>query len=387
MTTNYSAIANQNLTGLGLVAATRPAEKGNARAYVKDRLLHVAGDNVFQVAALVNPNTSGVIATGVHAIKRVRALRRQFPALPLVIEPHSVGGYIATASAPFEIPPAEDGQLFSPTLDSVLDDAIAHGSDIAITPTGQIAKGDSAALKAALTQANSLDRSDVIFLLNLAAGWLNDEFLRKQVVAVINRSKHPVALAFIDTKNPMGNGKRLRAYRRIFMESTGEVFAYRVDVAGFDARAHGATGAAIGALPSARRVTPVGRGGQASDPTDLAPHMFVADLGRFAKSKMMRNVWFVSTPGFTCSCAICGGRPIDRLFHMPEDRDEGHLHNVLELERMHAATLDMTTDDLHTWWHQFITGVLNTYPQLGTYIGRPVDVPADILVWNEDCVS
>jgi hypothetical protein len=381
---NYSAIVNPSLTGLGLLRATRPVEKGDARAFLKDRLLHVAGNNVLDVAALVDPDTSGVIATGTHAIRRVKILRGRHPGLPLVIEPHAVGGYIATSAAPFEIPAAQPGQLFSPTLGSVLDSAIAHGSDIAITPTGQIAKGDSAALKEALAQVNRLDREDVVFLLNLAAGWLSDEFLRKQVVAVINRSRHPVALAFIDRKNPIESGKRLRAYRRIFLESTEDVFAYRVDMAGFDARAHGATGSAIGALPSARRVTPVGEGGRASDPTDLAPHMFVADLGRFSKSKMMRNVWFVARPGFTCSCAVCDGRPIDRLFHMAEDRAEGHLHNVLELERMHSATVGMTQDELHDWWHEFIAGVLNAYPQLETYIGRPVAVPADIVIWNQD---
>lgn len=381
---NYSSIINPSLSGLGLLRTPRPIERGNARAFLKDRLLHVAGSNLFEVAPHVDPNTSAVVVAGAYGHRRAKILRALYPGLPLIIEPTSVGGYIATAAAPFQIPEADGGELFPPTLDSVLDSAIANGSVVAMTPTGQIAKGDSATLKAALAQANEIDRNDVVFLLNLAAGWLSDEFLRKQVVAVINRSRHPVALAFIDRKNPIESPRRLLAYRRIFTESTGDVIAYRTDMAGFDARAHGAIAVAIGALPSARRVTPKGKGGRASDPTDLAPHMLVADLGRFAKSKMMRNTWFVDRPGIACSCAACNGRSIDRLFEMDEDRAEGHLHNVLELERIHAATTAMTQAELHVWWHEFITGVLNAYPQLGTYIGRPVPVPKDIVTWNED---
>jgi hypothetical protein len=381
---NYSAIANPSLSGLGLFPVTRPIERGDARAFLSGRLLHIANGNVFAIAGRVDPNTSAVIIAGAYGHKRARVLRDMYPGLPLIIEPTAVGGYVATAAAPFDIPEAEEGELFPPTLESVLESAIAHGSAVAITPTGQIAKGDSATLKAALAQANQVDRNDVLFLLNLSAGWLSDDILRKQVVAVIDRSRHPVALAFIDRKNPIESGKRLRAYRKIFLETTGDVVAYRTDMAGFDARAHGAIAAAIGALPSARRVTPKGKGGKASDPTDLAPHMLVADLGRFAKSKMMRNAWFADRPGITCSCAACGGRPIDRLYEMDEDRAEGHLHNVLELERMHSATVGLTPGELHDWWHGFITGVLNTYPQLETYIGRPVAVPPDIVIWNEE---
>ncbi|MEB0287487.1 hypothetical protein QN355_13090 [Cryobacterium sp. 10S3] len=384
MMNNYSSIVNPSLTGLGLVRATRTIERGNARAFVKDRLFHVAGGNVFEVAGNIDPNTSAVVVSGAYGHRRAKILRDTHPGLPLIIEPTSIGGYVATVAAPFQIPEAEENELFPPTLDSILDSAIAHGSVVAMTPTGQIDKGDSATLKAALALANEIDRNDVVFLLNLSAGWLSDDFLRKQIVAVINRSRHPVALAFIDRKNPIESGKRLRAYRSIFIESTNDVIAYRTDMAGFDARAHGAIAAAIGALPSARRVTPKGKGGRASDPTDLAPHMLVADLGRFAKSKMMRNVWFIDRPGITCSCAACHGRSIDRLFEMDEDRAEGHLHNVYELERMHAATVGMTQVELHAWWHEFINGVLGAYPQLETYINRPISVPADVVIWNED---
>lgn len=193
-------------------------------------------------ARLIHANAGGAFLVGEDAQKFAPQIRHANPSLPLVVEPRALSKYWASEAEPFQS--AISGGIFHLSLDAELD-LQRTVSDLAITPTGQIRKGDSAALKAALREANKLNRADVLFALPMSAGWLSDEQLIKQLSAAINRSRHPVLLAFTDKANPVGSMARARAYRRIFAQATVPVIAYRTDMVGFDALAHGALASAI----------------------------------------------------------------------------------------------------------------------------------------------
>lgn len=364
-----------NLTPL----APRAVEAGNALALMRDRQFHVCGLNMRAEVGLINAAAGGAFLVGDDAPKYLSAIRRANPLIPLILEPRSVRKHWATAVEPFMLS-GKPGML-ALSLNDELDWQRADGSDLAITPTGQIRAGDSAALKTALAAANSLDREDLLFALPMAAGWLSEEQYLKQLIAVINRSRHPVLLMFTSTNNPVGSVKRLKAYRRLFREVTTPVVAHRADLIGFDALANGALTSAIGSYPSMRRLTPVGARGSSIDREDMSPHMLVPDMLRFVRSTYMRRDWFAATASIQCFCGVCRGQELDRLHGSNPERYIGHSHNVVSIDNLFSSHIGLSSVARATLWTQQAKGALDTYPQLETHIGRPVKVDPALSVW------
>lgn len=356
----------------------RPVEAGDAVALLADRQFHVCGEHKRDEVPMIRASAGGAFLAGKDAPKLVQQLRSDNPDLPLIIEPQSFHTHWATAGEPFKT--TDQPGMFALSLDAELDWQRTT-SDLAVTPTGQIRKNDSAALKAALLQANQLVRTDALFALPMAAGWLSEPHLLKQLIAVINRSVHPVLLMFTDKQNPVGSMKRARAYRHIFESATVPVVAYRADLIGFDALAHGAIASAIGSYPSLRRLNPVGEHGFASDPEDLSPHMLLTDMMRFTRSTMMRREWFANATPILCFCAACNGQSVARLHGNDADRLLGHQHNVLALDELYSGYRGLDLAGRRDLWARQTAGALDTYPQLETHIGRSVKIDNLLTVW------
>jgi hypothetical protein len=386
MPNQYSVISNQNLrSAVPAPASPRRVEVGRARDLLRGRQLFILGEDVVEAAPWVNTPCTGIVTTGAYGPRQARQLKDAHPDKALIVEPSRIEGehgYWATPEDPFFL--GNSDMLIRPNLGDALDELRAAHSMIAITPTGQMRAGDTEALKAALTLSNDIDREDTAFLIPIGGKVLDRVDTVQQLIAVINRSRHPVLLALSSDTNPVHNDRRRRAYRRVFQEATNMVIPWRTDISGFDARAYGAAGMAIGVIPSKRRLTPVGRtGGQSADPSDKAPHMFIGDLLRFVRSTELRRHWFVDVESISCTCGICEGQPIDRLFHSDEDRLIGHLHNALDLQRLHAQTLEFIDADLPTWWAAQAAAALDAYAQLESHLGRAVTIPDDVTFWSQ----
>jgi hypothetical protein len=357
----------------------RPVEAGDALALLADRQFHVTGQNMKGEALAINPAAGGAFLAGKVAPKFFPEIRRANPLLPLVIEPQSLHKHWASAGEPFMS--SGTSGMFPMPLSDELDWQRMDGSDLAITPTGQIKVGDSLALKAALVGANALDRKDAMFALPMAAGWLSEEQHLKQLIAVINRSRHPVLLMFSDTGNPVGSMKRQRAYRRLFSEVTTPTVAYRADLVGFDAIAHGALASAIGSYPSLRRLTPVGKRGVSIDREDMSPHMLIPDMLRFARSTHMRREWFAATASIKCFCVVCHGQDLDRLHGSNAEREVGHAHNVVNVDNLYSSHIGLDLPARGSLWRRQASGALDAYPQLETHIGRPLKIDPSLAFW------
>jgi hypothetical protein len=386
MPDQYSVISNQNLRGaLRASAPARGVEVGDARSLLRGRQLFVLGEEVIDASPWVSASASGIVTTGAYGVRQARQLKDAHPEHALIIEPTRIEGefgYWANPEQPFYL--GDPNMMIRPTLDEALTEMRAAHSTIAITPTGQFKVGDSDSLKTALSMVNDVDRTDTAFLIPISGAVLDREDTVRQLIAVINRSKHPVLLALTSDKNPVHNERRRRAYRRIFEEATNMVIPWRVDLSGFDALAHGAVGMAVGVIPSKRRLTPVGRkGGSAADPSDMAPHMFIGDLLRFVRSTELRRHWFVDVESIACLCAICENQPIDRLFHSDEDRLTGHLHNALDLQRLHDQTFGLSPTEIGAWWAAQAAAALDAYAQLESYLGRAVPIPDEVMFWSQ----
>lgn len=361
-----TVITNPSTAPAPPFTAPRAVETGNAIALLTDRQFHVAGQNAHGEAPLIQTNAGGAILVGDDAVAKVAGIRAANPDLPLLVEPRSLRKHQATDSQPF--------MLTAATLSDDLDQQRVF-SDLAITPTGQIKPGDSDTLKAALREANKLDRTDTMFAIPAYAGWLSDEQYVKQLIAVINRSDHPVLLTFIHGHNPVESVKRARAYRRVFQETTVPVVAHRADLIGFDALAHGAIASAIGSYPSTRRLNPFDhRGGPVGNREDLSPHMLLPDMLRIVRSTRMRREWFAGATSIRCFCVICGGADVDRLYENGMDRRTGHNHNVVNLDSLYSPYVGLSTSARRTLWADQVGGALDTYPQLEAHLGRPLRV-------------
>ncbi|GAA3640636.1 hypothetical protein GCM10022200_25410 [Microbacterium awajiense] len=364
---SFTVIDNPNTAPSPLAIAPRAVETGDAIALLTDRQFHVAGRNMRGEAPLIQTSSGGAILVGEDAVANVAPIRAANPDLPLIVEPGSLRKHLATGAQPF--------QLSAATLNDDLDQQRGY-SDLAITPTGQIRAGDSGTLKAALREANKLDRTDTLFAIPAYAGWLSDDQYVKQLIAVINRSVNPVLLAFIDGHNPVGSMKRARAYRHIFQEATVPVVAHRADLVGFDALAHGAIATAIGSYPSTRRLNPFDhRGGPVSDIEEMSPHMLLTDMLRIVRSLYMRREWFAGAAPIQCFCVICRGADVDRLHWDESERRIGHNHNVVNLDGLYSSYVGLGISARRALWANQVQGALDAYPQLESHLGRslPVD--------------
>ncbi|MDN4641850.1 hypothetical protein QCD70_16495 [Agreia sp. PsM10] len=380
----FNVIDNVNLPPSAVPAAPRTIEVGHARNLITDRQWHVTGENRADAAALVTPTHSGLFLTGENSRRAAADLRARYSDTPFIVEPQALRDHWADEDAPFAVPDGSGGFDVTLPLEAMLDRQRLGGNPLAMTPTGQIRVGDSEALKAVIETANDLDREDVLVAVPLAANWLGKQPLTDQIIMVLNRSRHPIALTFTDGKGPLESMVRTRAHRRLIASTTAEILAYRIDLNGFDAIAQGAVAAAIGAYPSKRRLDPVDA--NVFGPKDreaLSPQMLIPDMLRIVRSTEMRKKWFVSAPPMDCFCRICGGSPIDRLHESTAERAAGHRHNVVGIERLASIMLGTPRPQRAAVWAGLVEGALDTYPQLESHLGRPVRIPNDLGVWGE----
>lgn len=382
----FTIIDNRSLPSAPSRAPRREVEAGDALRLLTDRQLHTTafgtqGIDPNQVAAASDPSSSGLILTSNKGHHKIQRLRDANPDLPILLEPTAIRHHLATPEAPFRSDQDPD-LLISPDLAGSLDLQRLNNNPIAMTPTGQIASGDAATLKAALKGANELDRSDTLLMLPLAAGWLSEEYRFRLLQQALERSRHPVAITIIHRTNGIASGKRLRRYRELIAGAGCPVVAYRVDLAGFDALANGALACAVGAHPSARRLNPVGADGFASDRTDLSPHVLVTDLLGYVRSTHLRQHYFANAPALRCACPVCGGAPIDRLYGRP-DRLEGHMHNVHELNRLFEGFKNKDRPQRSAFWTAAVRAALDEHAVLGTHIGKQLRIPADLSIWRD----
>jgi len=362
-----------------LVQAPRSAPTPqNARRRLRDKVLTVTGGDAAHVAPLVDTATGGLVLTGAHANHAVRELRKMHPNLLLLAEPDAATRYVATASNPFLL--NQDG-LFSETLTGVLEGQRLSGADLTVTPTGFIEAGDYAALKAAVEAANNVDRDDLVALLPVSYHWMADPHVR-QLIAVATRSRHMVAIALGDSGgDPLSHRGVAAGYHRFFSE-VPLAMAWRTDIAGFAAMAAGAASAAIGELPSLRRLAPPRHQSMSSDKRDQTPHVLIAELLRYSRTSVMQINWFASVNPYPCDCSFCIGRAVDRFSGSAEDRLAAHLHNTAVVTELATGITSLAAVARAGWWEAKVRGATYAHDRLASYTSVSVDMPANLKAWR-----
>jgi hypothetical protein len=339
-----------------------------ARELLTGRLFTVTNQYAYPAAA-AGLATSGIIVTGTSALTRISHLRNTHPDAILVAEPLSLNTDTATVEIPFIF--GDNEALFADTLDDVLQRQLDVGADIAILPTGYVPVGENETLRAIVAAANLVVRRDTALMVSLDANWLRPDNI-KFLIAVMKSATIPVLVGFADPQSPLGTQWALRGYRKLFNAVPG-LFAHRTDMAGFDAYAHGATGASIGSIPSLRRFTPPEKKPWSSNPVDPTPHVLVESMLRYVRGSVLATSYYQATPAPGCPCIICGGRPIDRFITGDDDdKREAALHSAFVLAKLWDR---VDVDNPRAWWRSVREDTTAANTALAAVIGRPVKDP------------
>jgi hypothetical protein len=345
-----------------------------------DRMLTIArAGDITACGRHVNVLTGGLVISGDKQPVSLHSLAGAYPGLPLLREPAAPMVHVATATDPFHL--SVPGELFALTLSGVLDGQRASGASGALTPTGFIGPDAEPAMIAAVTAANRLERDDVLVWLPCHWRWVTEPRLTR-LIAVARTSRHPVALSLSDPMNPLEHPEVPLGLRRAVAEIPRLVL-WRVDLAGIDALAHGATAAAIGIVPSLRHLTEPGSTGFASTPGQRSPHVFLPDLLRFVRAHKMQDDWYASIPAPTCPCPICAGAAVDRFDGTSASRLLGHLHNVVQLTYLHSDLLG-SGRGRRQWWHERLDDARTAHHHLAGLVSTPVPFPKVLNIWSKN---
>ncbi|TDD32900.1 hypothetical protein E1287_21090 [Actinomadura sp. KC06] len=351
---------------------TSRKHQGSAARAIAQRILTVERPQLLNSLppAHLNVDHGGLVVCGSNASARLQALRSAFNG----VLSEDIAAYekqTATPTEPFALP---TGGMFGCDLPDVVQQQIDRGASFAITPTRYVNARDSASLKAILKEVSKLERDDVLVVLPVAIGWLQDETARRQLTAVINLIPHPVALAFGCQFNPMDAFAAAVINLRTLLKDAPGTGLWRTDMAGFDALAHGGAFAAIGAGGAVRHLVPAGeRAETAKDksggpvyPTVLLPQML-----RFSDAKFLADT-YANAPAPRCGCPQCGGTMLDLFFGLTNAvKAAANAHNVAAWNVWLPELLAEQGTERQRWWRDRCKLALDAQAAENIRIGMP----------------
>ncbi|WP_234326701.1 hypothetical protein [Streptomyces sp. NRRL S-337] len=354
---------------------------------LRDRLLIMVNDrSAIDVLPYVPARTGGLVLTGAAAPVRCREIRNARPEMVVVTDHGSHTEHIASVDAPFGLKTRGGWRELDVTgLNEVLDGQRDNRASYAVTPTCFI-EGDETAdlpvLNAVIRQANQLRRQDTVVLVPCSWRWLRRSCV-SHLSEQIQACRHPVALILQADGDPLDRVQAPEGLRQL-CRSCPRLVLWRTDLAAFDAMAHGALGAAVGASAVLRHgVAPrPGTGGGGHKPY---PVVLVRRLLRYHRVATLQD-WFAHIAPWTCDCAVCGGAALTRFTDSDAHTVAALRHTVCELYGLHEE-LDATLpgDERIGWWRQQLADAWEYHRLLASQTDTEVAFPKVLQSWRRPC--
>ncbi|MFF7376417.1 hypothetical protein ACIP4Q_07385 [Streptomyces massasporeus] len=370
--------------GDDLVAAGRGNGIERIDELLRDRLLIVVNDrSATDVLPYVPARAGGLVLTGAAAPRRCREIRSSLPKTFVAMDYGSHTQRTGTADAPFGLR-TDYGwrELDLAGLDEILDGQRDNQASCAVTPTCFIPAdqvGAATVLRAVIRQANQLRRRDTVVLLPCSWRWLRPPSLAL-LAEQIQSCRHPVALIMQADADPLERAQAPEGLRQL-CRSCPRLVLWRTDLAAFDAMAHGALGAAVGASAVLRHgVAPrPDNGGAGHRPY---PVVLVRKLLRYHRVTTLQD-WFAHIAPWTCDCPVCGGASFTRFTDSRADVVAALQHTVCELYSLHDE-LDATLpgDERIGWWRQKLSDAWEYHRLLAARTGTEVPFPKVLQAWR-----
>jgi hypothetical protein len=366
----------------------------SVRQALRDRCLTVASpETAAALTRYLDTARGGLVFSSTQSISRAEVIHAYYPGLILAPDLREREEQAATPEVPIALRPAEtsgqltlDGSIIGqPTLQEVIDAQFRSGADIGVIPGRYIRAEDSESLSALIDAGNTVDRDDVIVRVPCAYPWLRpDEDHAGQLTAILDRSRHPVALSPADWADPMDHKGVPAGLRAVTQTLGSRVTIWKTDLAGLDALTQGALAAAIGVVPSLRHTCPPGGPGNAIDKTDKAPRIFLPTLLRYVRASYLHDDWFASTDPWACDCVICHGRPVDRFTGSKQDVAQAAAHNTIAITALHRDLTALPIEHRSVLWREKLEQAELAHIELSVYIQRQVPFPKVLQYWLDN---
>ncbi|MCX4587033.1 hypothetical protein [Streptomyces sp. NBC_01481] len=349
-----------------------------------DRLLTmVNSQSVLDTLPHIDRQYGGLVLTGVDAPVRCREIRNAFPDLVVAMDHESHVYAAATADAPFGIRTRNGFQSVSGSeLSEVLEGQLLNKTSFAVTPTCFIHHDDEGdqVIRAVVSRANALDRTDTVVLLPVSYKWLQSASLPR-LAAQIWTSRHPVALIMQSDRDPLIHRGVVEGLRQLCRSCPG-LLVWRTDLAAFDAMVHGALGAAVGATAGLRHgVDPLRTGGGGSWKPFTS--VLAGRLLRYVRVATLQD-WFAHSEPWTCNCPVCQGATLTRFTDKPSDTIAAAQHSARELYALHQElTATVPGGDRLEWWRQLLDDAFAYHRDLALQAEMEIAVPSVLRAWRQ----
>jgi hypothetical protein len=342
----------------------------SVRQALRDRCLTVASaDDGSSIVRYLDRARGGLVVSSTRGINGAHAVHATLPGLILAADPKERDEQAATVEAPIALP---KGDLFGDaTLDEVVSGQFASGADVGVIPGRYVHAEDSDSLRALIQKANVLDRDDVILRLQCAHTWVRPESAA-QFVALLKRSRHPVALSLGHRADPLEE-KGVPAGLHMVVSCLPGLIIWKTDLAGIDAIARGALATAIGVVPSLRHACPPGGPGRAIDKADRTPKIFLPRLLRYVRTSYLHDAWFASVEPWSCDCRSCEGRAVDSFTGSKDDLLQAATHNAIAIAELHRELVAEPAEYRLGLWREKLQMAEIAHEELSHYI--EMDVP------------
>ena len=196
-----------------------------------------------------------------------------------------------------------------------------------------------------------------------------------QLVAIVQRSKHPVVIALGSDSKPIDSKERAEGLATLISEIPNAHFDKADHLVGCEAAPRGDGMVALGLIASRRRVTPPGKRGFSRTPGEQRPSLFIDELHRIVNADMP-DKWFVNAPAIRCD-ECCEDRALDTFEDNAVDRAAANLHNLSGMLRAIARIDDAEDrlDELTALYQDAATAHAN----LSSRVEQPVNPPTEQL--------
>jgi len=319
---------------------------------------------------------SGVVAVGSAAGAAAIALRGQGVDGLVILDPARYEEAMATPARPLVL---GEATLFgTPSMRDYADD-LADDFDGVLSPTGQIAVGDVATLRAVIAACNTANHPKVITTLPVHEAWLLRDY-RESLIGAMADNERPVAIIVV-SQRPLETPE--------FVEGINEVSArvspivHRTDMAAIQVIARGATAAVVGATPSLRHAVPAGqlarRRKRKNKGTEPSIPVLVPGINEFRDVRTLEE-WFGDRAPMCELPGCCGWCLTD---FTADTRTELGAHNAQHVLAVAAEMLECAPAVRMQWLRSYRDELLGAFEQLRLATGRrDIEPYASCAVWN-----
>ncbi|MFD0257215.1 hypothetical protein ACFVH7_02885 [Kitasatospora indigofera] len=345
-----------------------------------DRLLiQVNASRVGFVRDHVDPVRSGLVISGPKALRKASELRDDGYAGVLLADPAFYEDGFATAAEPYL---SRSDELPTPDpLGQAVQEQLAAGATAALTPTGYLRAGDTAALRAAVRDVARREDSRIVLALPIDVGWLRGDLVGG-LIEELGPAPGLKAVMLGGQLDPLADfPEAITGLARVLAQVPGTALL-RADLAAFGALARGAAFAAYGLSSRLRHVVPPGEPVKSPGFSDSPAVLFPELMALFLGSTLARR--FAATPAPVCECAACGRRALDS-FSTNRDVRQAAQHNTAVLMSWQQKVQALAPGpDRQRWWQENCRAAIGRYPLVNAAIQQPngFKVQPQLLRWS-----